>query len=113
MTKENLTLVDVRAQAKVKLKGICGVYKICDGDPSRLCQRHSYGGPLGIGGIGSGASFTNNILALKKYKLNMRLIGEHFDPDTSYSFFGHELSMPIMSASTAGVNSFAGTPNDE
>ncbi len=108
MTTENLTLEDVRAQAKVKLKGICGVYKICDGDPSRLCQRHSYGGPLGIGGIGSGASFTNNILALKKIKIKMRLIGDPFEPDTSYSFFGNELAMPIMAASTAGVNSFGG-----
>ncbi len=108
MSNEKLTLEDVRDQAKVKLKGICGVYKICDGDPSRLCQRHSYGGPLGIGGIGSGASFTNNVLALKKIKLKMRLVGETFEPDTSYSFFGNKLSMPIMGASTAGVTSFGG-----
>ncbi|MHA1110228.1 MAG: alpha-hydroxy-acid oxidizing protein [Promethearchaeota archaeon] len=109
MPTENLTLEDVRAQAKVKLKGICGVYKICDGDPSRLCQRQSYGASLGIGGLGSGASFTNNILALKKYKIKMKLIGEHFDPDTSYSFFGNKFAMPIMAASTAGVNSFGGS----
>ena len=38
----------------------------------------------------------------------MRLIGESFDPDTSYSFFGIELAMPIMAAGTAGVNSFGG-----
>ena len=71
MSNENLTLEDVRAKAKEKLAKakICGVYKICDGDPSRLCQRQSYGAPLGIGGLGSGASFTNNVLALKKIKL--------------------------------------------
>jgi 4-hydroxymandelate oxidase len=109
MAKENMTLEDVRANAREKLKGICGVYKICDGDPSRLCQRQSYGSALGIGGIGSGASFTNNVLALNNIKLKMRLIGESFEPDTSYSFFGHELSMPIMGASTAGVNSFGGS----
>jgi isopentenyl diphosphate isomerase/L-lactate dehydrogenase-like FMN-dependent dehydrogenase len=108
MTTENLTLEDVRAKAKGKLKGICGVYKICDGDPSRLCQRQSYGGALGIGGLGSGASFTNNVLALKRIKLKMRLIGETYEPDTIYSFLGHTLSMPIMAASTAGVNSFGG-----
>lgn len=108
MANENLTLEDVREKARVKLKGFCGVYKICDGDPSRLCQRQSYGGALGIGGIGSGASFTNNILALKKIKLKMRLVGELYEPDTTYSFFGNELAMPIMGASTAGVNSFGG-----
>jgi len=108
MSKQNISLEDVRAKAKEKLKGICGVYKICDGDPSRLCQNQSYGAPLGIGGIGSGASFTNNVLALQKHHLKMRLIDGAFEPDTSYFFFDKQLSMPIMGASTAGVNSFGG-----
>lgn len=108
MTSEVRTLEDVRNKAREKLKGICGVYKDCDGDPRRLCQGQSYGRALGIGGIGSGASFNNNFLALRKYKLKMKLIEEDFIPDTSYNFFGRELSMPIMSASVAGVNSFGG-----
>ncbi|MFX1575264.1 MAG: alpha-hydroxy-acid oxidizing protein, partial [Promethearchaeota archaeon] len=102
------SLEDVRNIAREKLKGICGVYKECDGDPRRLCQGQSYGRALGIGGIGSGASFNNNFLALKKYKLKMKLLGEHFTPDSSYNFFGKKLSMPIMAASVAGVNSFGG-----
>jgi 4-hydroxymandelate oxidase len=108
MTSEIKTIEDVRNIAREKLKGICGVYKDCDGDPKRLCQGQSYGRALGIGGIGSGASFNNNFLALRKYKLKMKLIGEDFNPDTSYNFFGRELSMPIMAASVAGVNSFGG-----
>ncbi len=108
MTSEIKSLEDVRSVAREKLKGVCGVYKECDGDPRRLCQGQSYGRPLGIGGIGSGASFNNNILALKKYKLKMSLIGDHFEFDTKYNFFGKELSMPIMAASVAGVNSFGG-----
>ncbi len=108
MTSEIKTPEDVRNIAREKLKGICGVHKDCDGDPRRLCQGQSYGKPLGIGGIGSGASFNNNFLALRKYKLKMKLIGEDFTPDTSYNFFGRELSMPIMAASVAGVNSFGG-----
>jgi 4-hydroxymandelate oxidase len=108
MTSEIKTIEDVRNIAREKLKGICGVYKDCDGDPRRLCQGQSYGRALGIGGIGSGASFNNNFLALRKYKLKMKLIGEDFNPDTSYNFFGRELSMPIMAASVAGVNSFGG-----
>jgi len=106
MTTEIQTIEDVRKIARDKLKGICGVYKDCDGDPRRLCQGQSYGRALGIGGIGSGTSFNNNFLALKKYKLKMKLVEEDFIPDTSYNFFGKVLSMPIMAASVAGVNSF-------
>jgi len=108
MTLEEMTLTEVRDEAKKKLMGVCGVYKICDGDSIRICQGQSYGKPLGFGGIGSGASFNNNILALKKLKLKMKLIGNHFTADTKYEFFGKELSMPIMGASISGINSFGG-----
>ncbi|TKJ18051.1 MAG: alpha-hydroxy-acid oxidizing enzyme [Promethearchaeota archaeon Loki_b32] len=108
MTTEVKTLEDVRNIAREKLKGICGVYKDCDGDPRRLCQGQGYGRSLGIGGIGSGASFNNNFLALRKYNLKMKLINKDFTSDTKYNFFGKELSMPIMAASVAGVNSFGG-----
>jgi isopentenyl diphosphate isomerase/L-lactate dehydrogenase-like FMN-dependent dehydrogenase len=108
MTIDIKAVEDVRNIAREKLKGICGVYKDCDGDPHRLCQGQSYGRALGIGGIGSGTSFNNNFLALKKYSLKMKLINEDFIPDTTYNFFGKELSMPIMAASVAGVNSFGG-----
>jgi isopentenyl diphosphate isomerase/L-lactate dehydrogenase-like FMN-dependent dehydrogenase len=102
------TVEDVRNNAREKLKGICGVYKDCDGDPRRLCQGQSYGRALGIGGIGSGASFNNNFLALRKHELKMELIEEDFIPKTNYNFFGRDLTMPIMAASVAGVNSFGG-----
>lgn len=108
MSEEIKTLEEVREVARTKLKGICGVYRICDGLDTRLCQGQSYGRSLGIGGIGSGASFHNNVLALKKLRLKMRLIGPHFEADTTYNFFGKSLSMPIMAASVAGVNSFGG-----
>jgi len=108
MTSEELTLTEVREEAKKKLLGVCGVYKICDGDSIRICQGQSYGRPLGFGGIGSGASFRNNILAMKKLNLKIKLVGDHFEADTKYDFFGRELSMPIMGASVSGVNSFGG-----
>jgi 4-hydroxymandelate oxidase len=108
MTSENMSLEEIREIAKSKLMGICGVYKECDGSPMRICQGQSYDKPLKFGGIGSGASFNNNFLALKKYHLKMKVIGDHFEPDTSYEFFGKKLSMPIMGASVAGVNSFGG-----
>jgi 4-hydroxymandelate oxidase len=108
MPDDSLTLEDVRERAKMKLKGICGVYRICDGLDVRLCQGHSYGSPLGIGGIGSGASFAANIKALDAIRLKPRLIGPDFRPDTRFTFFGRELSMPIMAASVSGVASFGG-----
>ena len=108
MTLAEMSLTQVREIAKKKLLGVCGVYKICDGDSMRICQGQSYGRPLGFGGIGSGASFNNNILALKKLKLKMKLIGDHIKVDTKYDFFGKELSMPIMGGSVSGVNSFGG-----
>ncbi|MFX0090487.1 MAG: alpha-hydroxy-acid oxidizing protein [Candidatus Hodarchaeota archaeon] len=103
-----MTLEDVRSKAKEKLRGICGVYKICDGASNKLCQNQSYGGAIGIGGVGSGASFHNNISALQKIHLKMKLMGSHFTPNTSSTLFGQEISMPVMGAPATGVNSFGG-----
>ena len=103
-----MTLEEVRENAKKKLMGICGVYKDCDGSSMRICQGQSYGRPLKFGGAGSGASFNNNFLALRKYSLKMQVISDHFEPDTTYDFFGNNLTMPIMGGSVAGVNSFGG-----
>jgi len=103
-----MTLEDVRAKAKEKLRGYCGVYKDCDGQSGRMCQGHSYGSAIGIGGISSGCSFANNFEALAKLHLKMRLIGPHFKADTSATLFGHKVSMPIYGAPVTGVNSFGG-----
>ena len=104
-----MSLEDIRNKAREQLKGVCGVYKICDGDlMGRICQGQSYGRPIGIGGIGSGASFANNIKALAKIRLKMRLIGPHFEPDTSMTLFGKPITMPILGGSVSGVNSFGG-----
>lgn len=107
-SNSSLTLEEVRENAHTKLKGICGVYRRCDGAESRLCQGHSYGSPIGIGGIGSGESFANNVAALKALRLKTRLMGQDFIPETGFVFFGKQLSMPVMAASVSGVNSFGG-----
>jgi 4-hydroxymandelate oxidase len=108
MDLSEITLEEVRAKAKEKLKGFCMVYKDCDGDPNRFCQGQHYGRPLGFGGIGSGASFHNNWIALRNIKLKMELISDHFEPNTQFKFFDKNLTMPIMGASVSGVNSFGG-----
>ncbi len=108
MPDKKPTLEDVRDIARAKLKGICGVYRYCDGDDTRICQGHSYGSPIGMGGMGSGRSFANNSLALKRLSLRTVLTGEDFVPDTGFLFFGTRLAMPVMAASVSGVNSFGG-----
>ncbi|MDD5674784.1 MAG: alpha-hydroxy-acid oxidizing protein [Chitinivibrionales bacterium] len=108
MSNESPSLEEVREAARAKLKGICGVYRICDGQDNRLCQGHSYGSAVGLGGIGSGASFSNNIKALDAIRLKANLIGPDIKPDTAFSFFGRELVMPIMAASAGGNTSFGG-----
>ena len=60
-------LEDVRTRARLKLKGYCAVYPYCDGNPDRICQREPYGKPIGLGGAGSGASFTANIESIQKF----------------------------------------------
>ena len=104
----SMTLEDVRVRAKQKLKGVCMVYKECDGAPSRFCQGQQYGRSLGIGGAGSGASFHNNWLALRKLTLRMNTIGPDVSPDTHFDFFGRRLTMPVMAAPVSGVDSFGG-----
>ncbi|MBD3308427.1 alpha-hydroxy-acid oxidizing protein [candidate division KSB3 bacterium] len=103
-----MTLEEIRAKAREKLKGSCGVYRECDGQFSRMCQGNSYGKPLGIGGVGSGSSFANNVKALAQISLRMKLIGPHFTPDTTTTLFGKPVSMPIYGAPVTGVNSFGG-----
>ncbi len=103
-----MTLEEVRTKAREKLRGYCGVYQDCDGIASRKCQGHSYGSPIGIGAAGTGSSFANNMKALAAVRFNMRVIGEHFVPDTSTTLFGHKVSMPVYGAPVTGVSSFGG-----
>ena len=99
-------LEQVRDRARTKLKGICAAYPHCDGGSDRICQREAYGKPIGLGGAGSGASFTANVTSLERLRLQTRLVGEPFDPDASFSFFGLKLSMPVMGSSTAGISRY-------
>ncbi len=102
----SLTLEDVRTQAREKLKGICAVYPQCDGGADRICQRENYGKAIGLGGAGLGGSFRANIEALAKIKLHTRVVGDAFEPDASFDFFGLQLSMPILGASTSGMSAY-------
>jgi isopentenyl diphosphate isomerase/L-lactate dehydrogenase-like FMN-dependent dehydrogenase len=104
MTDDNkMTLKEVRHHAQDKLKGICGVYKICDGGAKKLCQGQKYGEPIGMGGAGKGLSFHANVKALDDIKLIPRLITPHFEPELKTKFCGMDISFPILSSSLSGV----------
>ena len=65
-------LDEVRERARIKLKGICAVYPLCDGKSDKICQREAYGKPIGFGGAGSGASFAANVAAIIRGKCSCR-----------------------------------------
>jgi isopentenyl diphosphate isomerase/L-lactate dehydrogenase-like FMN-dependent dehydrogenase/rubredoxin len=106
--RETLNLNEIRNNSRDKLRGICSVNKVCDGDPKRMCMGQKYGEPIGFGGVGKGLSFTANIEALDKIKLKTRLISEHEEPDMVTEIFGSKLAFPIMASSTSGVKASMG-----
>jgi isopentenyl diphosphate isomerase/L-lactate dehydrogenase-like FMN-dependent dehydrogenase/rubredoxin len=103
-----LTLDKVRRRALKRLQGICAVNKICDGHPDRLCMGQNYNSFIGMGGIGKGLSFTQNVSSLDKIKLKTRLISKHIEPDMSTTFFKRKLQLPVMASSLSGVKASMG-----
>ena len=98
-----MDLSEVREKARERMKGICGVYKVCDGDPERLCQGIKYGKAIGMGGIGKGESFAANVKALDRLRLKTRLITPHVEPNMKATFLGKEVAFPIFCTSMSGV----------
>jgi isopentenyl diphosphate isomerase/L-lactate dehydrogenase-like FMN-dependent dehydrogenase len=96
------TLEQVRERARDRMRGLCAVYPLCDGVIDHLCNREAYGNPIGLGGVGTGAAFANNVSSLARLRLRTRLVGPHFEPDTRSTFLGRSLALPVMGSSTAG-----------
>jgi 4-hydroxymandelate oxidase len=57
----------------------------------------------GLGGTGCGISFNRNRMALEKYAIRTRILGDNFIPDTKIDLFSKELSIPIMPAPMSGI----------
>jgi len=90
-----LNIQEIKNTAREKMKGYCHVCKFCNGVS---CA----GEVPGMGGIGTGSSFTSNIEALAKIKLNLRTMHNAKDPDITTDILGVKLSMPILSAPVTG-----------
>lgn len=98
-----MDLTGAREEAKERMKGVCAVYKVCDGRADRLCQGIKYGKALGMGGVGKGLTFAANIDALDRLHLKSRLISPHVEPEMKTTFLGHEVAFPIFCSSMSGV----------
>ncbi|MGE4503866.1 MAG: alpha-hydroxy-acid oxidizing protein [Desulfovibrionaceae bacterium] len=90
---------DVRSAAREKMNPACRVCPVCDG---KACR----GQVPGMGGLGTGSSFTANVEALASVKLNMRLIHGVVDPDPGVKLphLGLDLPLPVLAAPIGGVS---------
>lgn len=88
---------DIRNRARKLMNGYCRVCPRCDG---RACA----GEVPGMGGLGTGHTFRNNIQALDAVQFNMRLIHAGGAPDTRTTFLGYSLRLPLLAAPIGGVS---------
>jgi len=87
---------EVRTHARELMSGFCRVCPICNG---KACA----GEVPGMGGLGTGASFMNNVAALAGVRFNMRLVHGAEAPDMSVEVLGLKLAMPVLAAPIGGV----------
>lgn len=91
-----MDLQTIRKTAREKLGGVCRVCPVCNGV---ACA----GEVPGMGGLGTGASFKNNVQALADFKLNLRTVHAVSQPKLSCTLLGMELSAPIIGAAIGGI----------
>ena len=101
--KPTIDITYYRDVARRQLARICAVNKVCDGDPNRLCMGMKYDRPIGFGGAGQGKTFDANFKALAKYKLRMRVIKQHREPEMETTFLQKKIVMPVMVTSISGT----------
>ncbi len=87
---------ELRAKAKEGFNGACRVCPVCNGI---ACA----GEVPGMGGVGTGMGFRNNVNALAGIKLNLRTVHRVNAPNLSTALFGHELTMPVLAAAIGGT----------
>ena len=88
---------ETRQIARDRMKGYCRVCPVCDG---RACA----GEVPGMGGIGTGSAFMNNLKALAAFRLNMKTLHDVTAPDTGIDLFGRRFDLPVLAAPIGGVS---------
>ena len=92
-----MEMKEIRDTARERMKGFCRVCRVCDG---RACA----GEVPGMGGLGTGFAFFNNMRALERVRLRMRLVHDIKQPDTSSTVLGLPVRMPVLAAPIGGVS---------
>lgn len=87
---------ELEKNAREKFNGSCRVCKVCNGV---ACA----GEVPGMGGKGSGSAFIENYKSLEKVKINMRVVHNVCNPDTSVELFGQKMDAPIFAAPITGT----------
>lgn len=87
---------EVLSNARENLNGSCKVCKVCNGV---ACE----GEVPGMGGLGTAASFKENVKSLENIKLNMRTIHDAKDPNMEVKLFGRNMSLPVFAAPVSGT----------
>jgi isopentenyl diphosphate isomerase/L-lactate dehydrogenase-like FMN-dependent dehydrogenase len=92
-------MLEVRKKARERVKAKCKVCPVCNGV---ACA----GDVPGMGGIGTGVSFQNNVTALAEQRLLMRVLHGANEPDTTLELWGRKLALPVLAApvGSVGVN---------
>ena len=86
----------IKTQARKNFNGACRVCPICNGI---ACA----GEMPGMGGVGTGAGFINNVKALAGIRLNLRTVHRVTEPCLKSELFGQTLSMPVLAAAIGGA----------
>ncbi len=89
-------MADYKIKARELMQGFCRVCPVCNG---KACT----GEVPGMGGLGTAASFHNNMSALAAVKLNMTALHNVTAPDTATNFLGIPLSFPVLAAPIGGA----------
>ncbi|TZE81328.1 alpha-hydroxy-acid oxidizing protein [Calorimonas adulescens] len=89
---------ELRKNARINMNNVCRGCKRCDGI---ACA----GEVPGIGGVGSGEGFIENVRALSRVKLELKTLHNVKKPDISSEIFGENVSFPVLPAPMAGMKS--------
>ncbi len=84
-------------KARKLFKNSCFVCDECNG---KACR----GLIPGMGSVGTGETFVENVEAFKKYKIITHFIHNVTEPDISVTIFGYKLNHPILAAPITGTD---------
>jgi len=92
-----VTEKEIFTRAQKLFDGSCLACSICDGVACR-------GMLPGMGSVGSGQTFINNIEAFKRHQINLSVIHNILEPDLSAKLLGYKINIPVIAAPITGTD---------